>query len=90
MLLQCLCFLAGKPRPYDYNGNINDNGNKKECFCIFTNPTVGTRRALSEEFKARMSLKTQVPRLSVLINNNRGISDVREFRAKKNSNPWYA
>ena len=83
MLLQCLCFLAGKPRPYDYNGNINDNGNKKECFCILTHPTVGTRRALSEEFKARMSLKTQVPRLSVLINNNRGISDVREFRAKK-------
>jgi hypothetical protein len=30
-----------------------------------------------------MSLKTQVPRLSVLKNNNRGISDVREFRAKK-------
>ena len=58
-------------------------GNKKECFCILTHPTVGTRRALSEEFKARMSLKTQVPRLSVLINNNRGISDVREFRAKK-------
>ena len=42
-----------------------------------------TERALSEEFKARISLKTQVPRLSVLKNNNRGISDVREFRAKK-------
>ena len=46
-------------------------------------PTVRTERALSEEFKARMSLKTQVPRLSVLINNNRDVSDVSEFRAKK-------
>ena len=44
---------------------------------FFVVQNVGTRRALSEEFKARMSLKTQVPRLSVLINNNRGISDVR-------------
>ena len=78
-----MCHRTGRPRPYDYNRNINDNGNKKNYFYILRHPTVRTERALSEEFKARMSLKTQVPRLSVIKYNNRGISDVREFRAKK-------
>ena len=85
-----MCHRAGRPRPYDYNGNINDNGNKKGVFLHFDTPNRRDKACLVRNkiiktivLKARMSLKTQVPRLSVLKNNNRGVSDVSEFRAKK-------